>query len=508
MTRLNARNLFILILNLGVAMALNFYATRAHAVPQPSLLVGPEFQVNTFTDGPQVEQAVAMDADGDFVIVWQSDDQDGLFLGVYGQRYASDGSRRGAEFLVNTDTGSSEGEPAVAMDAAGNFVVVWSVSAGDNSIRAQRFAADGSKLGVEVQIDATRDPVNDPEIAMRPTGEYVVVWERFDGVDLTLFGRRFAANGVAAGTEFVVSTQPPGGQTKPDIAMAADGSFLVVWEYDDPALPGSGDSEIFARRFAADGTPAGNSFIASTTGVSQPFKLRPSVGMNALGQTVVTWNGVSPPAIFGQRFAAGGAPLGGSFRVDNPADGDGAENSEVLVYRDGGFLIVWEEANIESNDAVIAQRFNPDGTAVGADVLQESEFVVNTFPDGSQFEPVIVGDADDDTLVAWTGGGDQDGDDNGVFAQRLSGAENVDLALTKQDAVDPVAPGASVQYTLTVTNQHVVDANAAVGVASGVRVTDTLPAGVVFQSAAGTDWVCARTWPAWSAATTSRRCCR
>ncbi len=34
--------------------------------------VGGEIQVNTFTTGPQWAPALAMDADGDFVVVWTS----------------------------------------------------------------------------------------------------------------------------------------------------------------------------------------------------------------------------------------------------------------------------------------------------------------------------------------------------------------------------------------------------------------------------------------------------
>ena len=39
--------------------------------------VGPEFRVNTYTTGGQVVPSVAMDADGDFVVTWDSLGQDG-----------------------------------------------------------------------------------------------------------------------------------------------------------------------------------------------------------------------------------------------------------------------------------------------------------------------------------------------------------------------------------------------------------------------------------------------
>jgi len=83
-----------------------------------------QFQVNTYTTSWQVEPAVASDAAGNFVVVWIS--QDGSGGGVFGQRYASTGSALGTEFQVNTYTTGDQGYPvAVSADAAGNFVVVW-----------------------------------------------------------------------------------------------------------------------------------------------------------------------------------------------------------------------------------------------------------------------------------------------------------------------------------------------------------------------------------------------
>src|SRR5439155_533555 len=61
-----------------------------------------------------------------------------------------------------------------------------------------------------------------------------------------------------------------------------------------------------------------------------------------------------------------------------------------------------------------------------------------------------------------------------------------DLSITKSDAPDPVSAGGTLTYTLTVSN-------GGPSTATSVSVTDTLPAGVTFQSASGTGWTCSGT---------------
>ena len=79
--------------------------------------------------------------------------------GVFGQRFASDGSAQGTEFQVNTYTYYSQKSPAVAVDGLGNFVVAW--TSGDNSkartdrdgVFAQRFDSGGAAAGTEFQVN-------------------------------------------------------------------------------------------------------------------------------------------------------------------------------------------------------------------------------------------------------------------------------------------------------------------------------------------------------------------
>src|SRR5688500_7530136 len=87
--------------------------------------VGAEFKANVYTAGDQSSGDVATDANGNSVVVWHSALQDGSGTGVYAQRFDSEGTPLGGEFMVNSHTAGSQWFPTVAMGAGGDFVVAW-----------------------------------------------------------------------------------------------------------------------------------------------------------------------------------------------------------------------------------------------------------------------------------------------------------------------------------------------------------------------------------------------
>src|SRR5262249_45412675 len=88
--------------------------------------LGAPFQVNTYTTGTQDSPRVAVSAAGDFVIAWkETNGEDGDGDGVYAQQFNAADQPQGGEFRVNTYTTGAQANPAVAMDAAGDFLVAW-----------------------------------------------------------------------------------------------------------------------------------------------------------------------------------------------------------------------------------------------------------------------------------------------------------------------------------------------------------------------------------------------
>ncbi len=123
-----------------------------------------DIQVNTTTAGNQRNASVAMDADGDFVVVWEGPTTSlyGSGYDIYARRFDSMGKALGGEFRVNSNYTNDQLDPAVAMDPYGNFVVVWTTVGQPysyfNDIHGQLFDYNGQRLGNEFRVNSQNIP--------------------------------------------------------------------------------------------------------------------------------------------------------------------------------------------------------------------------------------------------------------------------------------------------------------------------------------------------------------
>ena len=307
--------------------------------------LGGEFQVNSYTTQIQSKPALAMEDSGNFIVVWESNGQDGSIFGIFGQRFDSAGVPQGSEFPVNSFTTASQGTPAVAVDAAGNFVVVWQSYGQDGShysVRGQRFSAAGTPAGVEFQVNSfTTGPQRDPSLAMNDAGDFVVAWQSYlqDGSFYGIFGQRYSAAGTALGTEFPVNAVTDNNQVVAAVTADGVGNFVVVWE--DKAADGS-DYGIFGQRFDAAGATLGSQFRANTRTTFQ--QRNPAIAANDAGEFVVTWHSYdqdgSLDGVFAQRFSAAGNAAASEFQV-NSYTTDRQLLSTVAADGEGRFVVAW-----------------------------------------------------------------------------------------------------------------------------------------------------------------------
>jgi len=83
------------------------------------------FRVNTSTYSGQDNPSVTTLADGGWLIVWQSNTQDGSGAGIYGRRFNNSGFALGNDFRVNTYTSGDQSHPSVTALLDGGWLIAW-----------------------------------------------------------------------------------------------------------------------------------------------------------------------------------------------------------------------------------------------------------------------------------------------------------------------------------------------------------------------------------------------
>jgi hypothetical protein len=407
---------------LGLILVLAVLPWAASGQPMPA---GGEFRVNTYTTSEQRTPAVAVDRLGNFIVVWRSLGQDGSGDGVFGQRYDAAGAAVGSEFRVNTYTTIGQREPAVAVDPAGNFVVVWQSRGQDGDgygVFGQRYDAAGAPVGGEFRVSTyTTNDQYGPAVAVDPVGNFVVVWTSLDqdGDDGGIFGQRYDAAGAPVGAEFQVSTYTTDFQAGPAVAIDPVGNFIVVWS----SRQDGSDFGVIGRRYDATGVAQGGEFRVNT--YTTGWQYAPAVAVDPWGNFVVVWESRAQDGdgygVFGQRYDAAGAAVGGEFRV-NTYTTDAQRSPAVAVDAVGNFVVVWAGFGQDGSlYDVLGQRYDAVGAALG------SEFRINTYTTGGQFGAAVAMDAVGNFVVVWESQG-QDGSGPGIFGQRYGGL--VPAALT------------------------------------------------------------------------------
>ena len=338
-------------------------------------------QSATSGDATYLSQAVALSNDGSYVVAWASaSDSDGQ--GVYSQRYDADGNPLGAETHVNTTVTGSQNYASVAMDSEGNYVVVWQgEGSGDtDGVFGQRYNASGIAQGGEFLVNTTTTGSQAwSSIAMSANGEFVIVWHG-EGLGDTsgVFAQRYDANGIAQGSELLVNSTLASSQRFGEVSMDNTGNFTVTWTSSGQDADGDG---VYVRQFRADGTPITTEIQvdADTAGGQWLSQL----DVNASGEFVVVWrDDGATDSIQAQRFNADGSKNGSEIIVSDLAD-VGDNYPTVQLSNNGSFVVVWQSINDSGSYGIYARQFDASGTAMGGSLL------INSRSTGGQENPAV-----------------------------------------------------------------------------------------------------------------------
>ena len=270
-------------------------------------------RVNQVIDRVQNDPSIAVDDSGDYIISWTSYDQDGDRTGIFGRRMNGFGELANNEFRVNTQTRDFQQASDVAVDANGDAIIVWQSYGQDGSswgVYGQRFNSLDQKVGGEFRINQfTNNQQARPKVAIDDAGDFTVVWQSANGPLNTasgydIYARRYNSAGAPLTAEFRVNQLTEQWQYNPDVAMSGDGDMIIAWSSQTGPVKNLVKTErdigVYARVFTA----GGGDYIDQDTGAplgefrlhrkTDGFQYDPVVAMDRDGDMAVTWTGDHP----------------------------------------------------------------------------------------------------------------------------------------------------------------------------------------------------------------------
>lgn len=248
--------------------------------------------VNTTTSGSQMNPDIAVRPDGSFVVVWQSEGQDGSGWGVYGRLYDVDATPIGGEIQVAQTTSGSQIAPHVAIGGTGvGFVVSWTDSganSGNGAIYAREFGPTGTATTNELQIAGVSGKgYGVSDIALVSRG-YAVTWVvlNVDGDNDADVQTRVVdmANDTLLSV-VTVNTSLPGDQAEPVIARSGSAGTSYYVAYSDAS---TAEATIHVRRIDDSASTTYDVVQASQDSIGN--RSRPRIDTDSAGNFVIGWS--------------------------------------------------------------------------------------------------------------------------------------------------------------------------------------------------------------------------
>jgi hypothetical protein len=376
---------------------------KAHSLHHTNNILSPasfsiikdDFLLNDDTaDGArQQKPSIVINRYGNTVVCW-SDFRDGN-ADVYCQRFDNNSNPVEENFRVNTDGGMSwQGEPSVAIDQPGNFIVAWEDRRVYNSdVYVQRFNQQGIAIDTNFRVNdntGTSDQ-RDACVLILPSKDFIIVWDDWRNDWGDIYAQRYDSIGNRIGINFKVNDDPSGSnQYCPSISQDSLGNFVITW------MDGrTGDWDIYAQRFNNQGQRLGANFQVNDA--NSAFQGYPKTVCSPNGQFIIVWedqrSGNSD--IYCQRFNNTGNRIGSNFKVNNDVGSSSQSSANIANDTSGNFIITWQD-NRSGNYDVFCQRYNNNGSTIGQNFKVNNDV---TFQ--NQFSPSIAIKTDGSFWVVW-----------------------------------------------------------------------------------------------------------
>ncbi len=331
--------------------------------------MGQDFRVNTYQDNWQREADITTFADGSFLVVWESYfnnyDDGPVTTYIAAQRYDANGQRVGGEIVIDAVDGSKSTDPRVATLSDGGYAIAFA------------YSSEGPILGFQTDV-------------------YVSV---------------FNADGTVRTEAIRVDSVDSFAAVLPEVFATANGGFKVVFGVDRSTAPFF--DQVYSQQFNADGTTVGgNTLVNTNVGDFDQIYARSATLTN--GSSITIWNSEAsfPTAgdldsneVRGTITNANGVVTRGDFSLsDNygTVGGGSGAGYDVAALNNGGFVISHMnydfELGLDTENAsyyTIFRFFNAAGQATSQKIVA---FASDDLPGASRITQLATGEI----VVIWS----------------------------------------------------------------------------------------------------------
>ena len=380
-------------------------ATIAAAPGDP---LGPAFDVTNYRPGYERVLATTASATG-YRVFWAPTNSLGSPNGgLFQDHFAANGQPLAGDLPV---PGATDNIAAAAAPDGRHVTVRKLHDNGYISIRAQRYAGNGSPIGPEFEVTAPMlvgraDDISEPRVAMNAAGQFVVTWVQRKATgtagsacdrrapDMTwlclgtyqtkVMARRYEANGAAGELLTVVtrifSTAMLNGYGErevglsadsPEVAIGADGRFAVSWLARTQLELNVHNTALRLRQYDAAGKAGPEHPVEDTRA-----QARQSLLIDDIGNTWVAYRthrlrqtGYVEDFWLRRFSSTNGRPAGPRTSIENrealPWESDEAR---LFAGQNGAFNLVWKS----SDQQVLLQAYAAGGIPAGGRLVLDT----------------------------------------------------------------------------------------------------------------------------------------
>jgi Ca2+-binding RTX toxin-like protein len=314
---------------------------RGQILDYDGTLIGGELTLNTLeTTGIQSTPSVTALENGNFAVTYTSAEGTGDLDLIYEVFNASGAFVRSDRVFDDLTSNTFDIRNSVISAGDANNAIMAYVIDGDDGGEDVAFrivntttGSNGTEDIAFVGASGAGEDIGGIAVTTLTNGSYVLVYSNINVGNDSLLFRTVTASGSPSG-QFTIADDFEN-ITDPDVTALTGGRFVVSYTVDGS---GGTNTGIRFRVYEANGTPVTNILSPLTTATGNQVNSR--VTGLADGGFVITWEDNEIDDIRGQRFNANGATVGIEFAIDIAGT---QTQGDVQATEDGRFFSTWVE---------------------------------------------------------------------------------------------------------------------------------------------------------------------